>query len=241
MRLVCPNCGAQYDVADEAIPAAGRDVQCSNCNHSWFASRTPLEADDPQDDQVEDAAAPAAPPNYHGLDPQVAAVLQEEAEREARAREAERRAGLETQTEMGLSPSPYGQPDDPHVEIRTIDETFDDAPAPAAQSEQFPDVEGINSTLRADPPAQEYAFETDPMAGVYAVETRRRGFRWGFGLTVVIAIVLGVSYFYAAEIIAQLPQAEPMLTSYVSTVDDLRLWLDGLVSPLLGQLTGSES
>ncbi len=36
MRLVCPNCGAQYEVDDQVIPAEGRDVQCSNCGHTWF-------------------------------------------------------------------------------------------------------------------------------------------------------------------------------------------------------------
>lgn len=36
MRLICPNCGAQYAVADDAIPSGGRDVQCSNCQHTWF-------------------------------------------------------------------------------------------------------------------------------------------------------------------------------------------------------------
>jgi predicted Zn finger-like uncharacterized protein len=36
MRLICPNCGAQYEVADDAIPPSGRDVQCSNCGHGWF-------------------------------------------------------------------------------------------------------------------------------------------------------------------------------------------------------------
>jgi predicted Zn finger-like uncharacterized protein len=35
-RLICPNCGAQYEVDDDVIPAAGRDVQCSNCGHTWF-------------------------------------------------------------------------------------------------------------------------------------------------------------------------------------------------------------
>lgn len=39
MRLVCPNCGAQYDVPLEVIPEAGRDVQCSNCGHTWFQKR----------------------------------------------------------------------------------------------------------------------------------------------------------------------------------------------------------
>ena len=36
MRLVCPNCNAQYEVDDAAIPDSGRDVQCSNCGHGWF-------------------------------------------------------------------------------------------------------------------------------------------------------------------------------------------------------------
>lgn len=36
MRLICPNCGAQYEVSADAIPPAGRDVQCSACNHTWF-------------------------------------------------------------------------------------------------------------------------------------------------------------------------------------------------------------
>ena len=36
MRLVCPNCGARYEVPEENIPASGRDVQCSACYTTWF-------------------------------------------------------------------------------------------------------------------------------------------------------------------------------------------------------------
>ncbi len=36
MRLVCPNCDAQYEISPDAIPESGRDVQCSNCGHTWF-------------------------------------------------------------------------------------------------------------------------------------------------------------------------------------------------------------
>ncbi len=36
MRLICPKCDAQYNIADDAIPAGGRDVQCSTCGHTWF-------------------------------------------------------------------------------------------------------------------------------------------------------------------------------------------------------------
>jgi predicted Zn finger-like uncharacterized protein len=36
MRLICPSCRAQYEVDDDAIPANGRDVQCSSCSTTWF-------------------------------------------------------------------------------------------------------------------------------------------------------------------------------------------------------------
>ena len=36
MRMICPNCGAQYEVDANVIPETGRDVQCSNCGHTWF-------------------------------------------------------------------------------------------------------------------------------------------------------------------------------------------------------------
>lgn len=36
MRLICPNCDAQYEVGEGVIPDEGRDVQCSNCGHTWF-------------------------------------------------------------------------------------------------------------------------------------------------------------------------------------------------------------
>ena len=36
MRLICPNCVAQYEVDEDVIPTEGRDVQCANCGHNWF-------------------------------------------------------------------------------------------------------------------------------------------------------------------------------------------------------------
>ena len=44
MRLVCPNCDAQYELAEGTIPAEGRDVQCSNCGHAWFQQSLEAEA-----------------------------------------------------------------------------------------------------------------------------------------------------------------------------------------------------
>lgn len=224
MRLICPNCGAQYEVPESVIPETGRDVQCSSCGHTWFQrhpdqqspSSEATETADPDDlwDDAEDAGgdslfdeeeenahAPAAPqpappstpeaatrpepepvtpaakaaspaqadeddqdeewqgfptdPGLHdspragdrlipdpedpvsrlpevaeddyeedpardlpmprrGLDTSVADLLREEAEREARARAAERGPGLESQPDLGLdsgtAPNPAPAP-----------------------------------------------------------------------------------------------------------------------------------
>ena len=53
MRLTCPNCGAQYEVPDEVIPEEGRDVQCSNCEKTWFQPKYP---DQPAEETVESVA-----------------------------------------------------------------------------------------------------------------------------------------------------------------------------------------
>ena len=74
MRLICPNCDAEYEVDDAAIPDTGRDVQCSNCGHAWFQLPPEIELaleqedelfgkpsdSDPLPDVEEDAPAPPA-------------------------------------------------------------------------------------------------------------------------------------------------------------------------------------
>ena len=73
MRLICPNCGAQYEVGAGVIPDGGRDVQCSNCGHTWFenpeAPTATAEEDAffdivpaaPAEERVDVAAPPAEP------------------------------------------------------------------------------------------------------------------------------------------------------------------------------------
>lgn len=127
MRLVCPNCDAEYEVDASAIPDTGRDVQCSNCGHAWFQMSPRLEEalaaeealfDPPpaleepaKTDPVVDAAPDDAPPPpdmapappARALDETVLAVLREEAERETQARRKETPPPIETQEEMGLT------------------------------------------------------------------------------------------------------------------------------------------
>jgi predicted Zn finger-like uncharacterized protein len=61
MRLICPNCDAQYEVDDAAIPAAGRDVQCSSCGHGWFQTHPEVEAAQEAESALHDAPDVVAP------------------------------------------------------------------------------------------------------------------------------------------------------------------------------------
>jgi len=62
MRLVCPNCDAQYEVDDALIPAGGRDVQCSNCGHTWFQRAAGEPEPEPEvEEQAEEEIGAEAP------------------------------------------------------------------------------------------------------------------------------------------------------------------------------------
>jgi predicted Zn finger-like uncharacterized protein len=111
MRLVCPNCGAQYEVDDALIPAGGRDVQCSNCGHSWFqsAAGAPEEA-------AEEAAAPEE------------SFEEAEYEEEAAREEEEPEAAAEPEEE----PEPWEEPE-PEEEAEPEPEPWEE---PEAEPEQ---------------------------------------------------------------------------------------------------------
>ena len=94
MRLICPNCGAQYEVPDEVIPTGGRDVQCSNCGDTWFQNH--LSGNAPSDDVEQDAprewekpqAAPAHPEPAAQEEPATAPEEPDEDEPSAEVEEA---------------------------------------------------------------------------------------------------------------------------------------------------------
>ena len=63
MRLICPNCSAQYEIDASLIPDEGRDVQCSNCGHNWYELPPPPEvtASNPDVQFEPDAVAESEP------------------------------------------------------------------------------------------------------------------------------------------------------------------------------------
>jgi predicted Zn finger-like uncharacterized protein len=320
MRLVCPNCGAQYEVSDDLIPPSGRDVQCSACNQTWFvgadgqailpeddsaAGEPPAGAppqadldlslpaddvpspdepvwDDPLPDDGLDAAVPApatnvavapvaaqmppkeepdpdppvidtalsgiaalmasqsqsqspatagAAPVRPALSDSAAAILREEAAREAAARRAESDPLMEGQTELGLEPAAERpqQADEARRRMAALRGQDIEPTTPAARRDLFPDIDAINSTLR---PSGE-AGSPESMV-IYPEDIdHKRGRRAGFTTVLLIFVILALLYLFSDRISAAIPQLEPVLERYVAVVNDARLWLDLQLQALL--------
>lgn len=277
MRLVCPNCDAEYEVDASVIPDSGRDVQCSNCGHAWFqlppAVEAELEAEEalftppPEPPPAPPAApqpaaaaviadeadlpepgpeapppaaeppAPAQPPR--NIDESVLAVLREEAEREVAQRRAEAPPQtLETQPDLGLEAgAPAGSATARRIaRMKGIEPPPAAAEKPQARRDLLPEIEEINSTLRAA--SEKRSGEAAAVADSLPGQRRRTGFRNGFSLTLIVA-VLGVAlYAMAPRLAQQVPAAAPALKGYVAAVDSARIWLDGTMQHLIGAIRG---
>lgn len=280
MRLICPNCSAQYEVPADVIPAEGRDVQCSNCQETWFqthpdtepqtdvaqtlkehfaqtepeAATAPRQSDvvsepNPIDDEFEraldqeldtlaeeDADVAPAPAITHQrskreIDPSVADILREEAQREREQRAAET---FEHQDEFALDadkPTSDPQPEksgyiDPKLD--DLDEMYKDtaSDAPASRRDLLPDIEEINSTLRRD---QKSANREEPETQAQKNASGRRGFR----AAIILLLLAVVFYAYADLIASNVPQLAPYLDAYVAQIDQWRAALTDQTSGFL--------
>lgn len=254
MRLICPNCDAQYEVVDDVIPSEGRDVQCSNCGQTWFQhhpdhapkdpeeAKAPADLAPPDDTPVADEERADAPePQRRELDPSVADILRQEAELEAQARATEAEA-LESQPDLGLD-NAETDADRRAREARArmarmrgedaapqqVSEAAATAAAIGSRRDLLPDIEEINSTLRSTGDRQS-APAADAAADPAEMTTNKSGFRRGFTLMILFAVILGAIYVFAPDIARAVPQADPFLSAYVAQVDSARVWLDGQVA-----------
>lgn len=228
MRLTCPNCDAQYEVPDDAIPPAGRDVQCSNCSNTWYQPH-PDETDAAPDAQAKTDAPPAevpSAPERRRLDPEVADILREEAEHETRLRSSEARGGLESQPDLDLD---AGLSAALKWRKRTARKAGAIANANAKkldpQHNLLPDLDEISSTLLASERVDQDDGDTgDPDA------PQQSGFILGLGVILLLAVGLLLIYTNAGRIALAVPQAEPALAAYSQTITDARIWLDSVVT-----------
>ncbi|MEO5614703.1 MAG: zinc-ribbon domain-containing protein, partial [Cypionkella sp.] len=244
MRLVCPNCDAEYEVDAAAIPEGGRDVQCSNCGHAWFQLSPEVEAelaaeealfdapppiaapmqsparsaatdvaaqeqpdvDDPELDlplteaaPVIASASPVPEPAVRSIDESVLAVLREEAEREVEARKVEAPV-VETQTELGLEAAATGAVARRLARMKGEPEAV---VKPQTRREMLPEIEEINSTLRA---SSERRSGQSAIAETLGEDgAQKSSFRSGFVLMLVLGVALLTAYVMAPKLAQQFP------------------------------------
>lgn len=205
----------------------------------------------PEPEQAPDttpvAARPVteAPQKPRKIDPEVAGILRDEAEHEAKLRSREG-ASLESQGDLGLDSLPgdeagrlsrearerkaktKGEPAAPSPEPAAAPAIVEPVPHDRPRSRLLPDVEEINSTLNAGGDST-----TQPQAAVsfpVTPEPKRGGFARGFGLVVLLAIILAIVYIKADAISVAVPALAPVMEGFTSTVDSARLWLDTKLS-----------
>lgn len=126
MRLICPSCEANYEVDDRVIPDDGRDVQCSNCGHTWFQKSARMLAEE------EAAAAPAIEPD----------VTEE--------------AATPAETDPEPAPEPAFAPVEPEPELEPEIEEPDTEPDVWAQDDsEDEETVSANDIWRDDPETEE--------------------------------------------------------------------------------------
>ena len=253
IRLICPGCGAEYVLPQEAIPPAGREVECSACEHVWRAQRPstaaapldlgsytlPREGGGPREGQESPVSLP---PASRRLSPDVLDILREEADHERRLRESEA-AGIPAPVADKADQTPP-QDDQPASEddslwpattvilpagaTRAI--TTNPAPqAPAAEAlapqPATPAERPVMLPLRPAPGQQlRPSAPIQPRVALVPVPAAapsppRSGYRLGFGLAVLVAVICLALYLLAPRL-----QVGP-LTEWRQNVDDARLWL----------------
>ncbi|MEY8830190.1 zinc-ribbon domain-containing protein [Sedimentitalea sp. XS_ASV28] len=236
MRLTCPNCGAQYEVPDKVIPPKGRDVQCSNCDTSWFfAHPNPLMRAEPDlrassasfldDDPADEAKAPPAPPRRK-LDPSVSAILQQEAERETRLRSRDRAEATDSRPAAADRADAEASETARKARERMAHIRGDAAASAASQDRpgrqggKLPNIDEINSTLRRPGESAYDNFSHAPAA------RGSTGFMRGITLTILLAALLALAYTNARTITEAVPQTASYMELYVAKIDEGRVWLD---------------
>jgi predicted Zn finger-like uncharacterized protein len=267
----CSNCGDTWFQAHRDHPLPEDMADTDDWEEGGPDSETP-DTDTPENETADSDAPVAKHPDHHApeqqppansakpsdptppqpdeperraIDPAIASVLREEAERETRARAAAR-GGLETQPDLGLR----DDPDDSRrareartrmARMRGEESEDNTAPQdidPTSRRGLFPDIEEINSSLApgGDTGPDGSGYDTYPEA-----VPGRGGFRRGFFVALLIVVAALLIYMFAPQLGDMFPAFHDLLTDYVVWVDSLRQWLDGQIAALMLSLDGMAS
>lgn len=219
MRLTCPSCGAEYQVADEALPETGRHVQCSDCHTRWFARRRTRPA-------LVEPAATGRIETFSGRPPAGPALVE--------------RPAAEAPSET--LPPPV-EPPAPVPEPAAAPLASASAPAPEAAKAAPAEPKLTASGEARDEPAEpvrphpmrthrlDLTSEAESLGRPPRPRRQRRVFE-GFMVALILAAVAASAYLRAEDIIALWPAAETALAPYVAQVEVARGWIEDQLGPL---------
>lgn len=220
MRLTCPRCRAQYQIADSAIPATGREVECSSCAHVWHEPG-------PEKSREAEASydAGARPQLHRQLDDSILSILREETARELHAREPGTAAPPPAPDHIPANTAPADSQDTPPApdDASPPESVVAKADSPAAA---LPDAALLAATLTrpapdADTPSEPHlllrpdpAEQSDPPSKPASrtpapapvapepvpAPRSRRGYAMGFGFAVMLALALLAAYALAPRV-----------------------------------------
>ena len=210
MLIKCPNCNAQYEVPNDIIPAAGRDVQCSSCSKTWFI--TSLSGKKSTKDKVskyeslekgnlskfETTESFLTDKSNKQVDRDVLEILREEADREiqARLREGD---GEDTTKKLSNKKAIKKKALPDNIEIGT---TLDEAPDTSATI-KGPSKSKITSG------------------------------KIGFIIGLVIIVLCWAIYTYDASITQSVPQTAIYIDIFKSYVDYMQIVRDDFIKYLI--------
>jgi len=260
----CSNCGDTWYQAHPEFPELALEAEADLAPAPPPPAPDPAPDPDPNTDTLraalsgQDASPPAEPETATPQERKkkevpegIANILREEAERESHLRNAGDADPLESQPNLGLDDLPDVESSRRAQEARTRMARMRGQPTPApgakegagSRRDMLPDIEEINSTLRASDGGTSAHTAVGPIRAA-KTQNKKGGFARGFALIVLIGVILAMVYGNAAKISKSVPQAEPALSAYVSVVNQARVWLDAQIGALLprpGDSGGSDN
>lgn len=258
VRLSCPTCDAVYEVPAGAIPAGGRDVQCSNCGTVWFQQpdqppAPPSGATLDREGSVAHGTRPTRPP----LSEEGRRILEEEAERERGLRAARvptasggaaGAAGADALPargpDSGPRPGTMADPNGAASAREAVDTLLDDRPRPRPRAGALPESEDHATTAKSGADARvsrrdrlPEISEIDPTLGrteavdpddTDADDERGGGFRLGFAMALLLAALGLALYVQGPRLADAVPALKQAISSYRDGVNEVRIALDDL-------------
>jgi predicted Zn finger-like uncharacterized protein len=213
--------------------------------HAESATQVVAENDLPEPEEPDETEVASEPVGRREIDPDVRDILRAEAEREARLRQPTADP-VETQSEMPLDAAPEDTTlARRRAELEGAEDAFTVGAASAAHAngsrrDLLPDIEEINSTLRATEDRRGTEAGDDAAAlERSSVAHRRRGVRLGFFATLALMGALIWVYFNADMLGQNVPAVAGAVDGFTSQVDVARYWLDDLARGLAASEDGS--